>query len=363
MSYIAAIETAVPEYCHKKEAITSFFQNSTTDEKIKRKIKVVAEKSGIETRYSVIEDFSNTPENFKFFAANNSLEPEPRLTQRMAFFKENATPLALKAIKKIKNFDVIKNSITHLITVTCTGLFAPGLDIELIRELNLNPTTQRSSINFMGCNAAILALNSANAICNSIPNSKVLIVCTELCTIHFQKIYSDDYILSSSLFGDGSAAVLVDSEPPALPYIQNLKIKSFHSLVIHKGYQDMAWQLSEKGFVMNLTSYVSELINGNMKQMLSAIALDPNTIDFWAIHPGGKKIIDDFTDALNLKTEDLKQSYDVLKNYGNMSSPTVLFVLKQIIENNVKEAKMGNTIFTAAFGPGITIETMQLHYV
>ncbi len=362
MSYISAIETAVPEFCHTQEDLSVFFRNSTNDESIKRKIKVVAEKSGIEKRYSVIPDFSKDPNDFTFFAQNSSLEPAPSLTQRMDLFKENALALSIKAIKKIKNFETIKDSITHVITVTCTGLFAPGLDIGIIRELNLDPTTKRSSINFMGCNAAIVALNSANAICKSTAHSKVLIVCTELCTIHFQKNHSDDYILSTILFGDGSAAILVESDPPALPYFQGIQVKSFNSLIIHKGYNEMAWQITENGFIMNLTSYVSQMLTEELHQFLEAISLDINTVNSWAIHPGGKKILDDFAGVLKLDKKHLVESYDVLKNYGNMSSPTVLFVLKQVIENN-KNAEKGNTIFSAAFGPGLSVETMQLEYV
>jgi predicted naringenin-chalcone synthase len=214
----------------------------------------------------------------------------------------------------------------------------------------------------MGCNAAILALNSADSICNSIPKSKVLIVCLELCSIHFQKNYTDDYILSSALFGDGCAAVLVESNKSELPYYEGLKIKSFNSLLIHKGSQEMAWQITEKGFIMNLSSYVSELINGSLKEFLQSISLDKRLIDHWAIHPGGKKILDDFSETLGLDKKVLQHSYDVLRKYGNMSSATVLFVLKQVIESNIT-SKKDETIFSAAFGPGLSIETMQLQYV
>jgi predicted naringenin-chalcone synthase len=362
LSYITAIETAVPEYCHTQGKITSFYENSTSDLSVRRKIRSIASKAEIDTRYSVLSDFSNVPEDFTFFSKNSSIEPEPTLTQRMACFKTEALQLSLKAIRKIKDLESTKSSITHIITVTCTGLFTPGLDVEIIKELDLSPFTQRSSVNFMGCNAAILALNSANSICNSIPNSKVLIVCVELCTIHFQKNYSDDYILSTALFGDGCAAVMVESNSSDASSYNGLLVKSFNSLLIHKGHQEMAWQITEKGFIMNLTSYVSEMINGSMKEFLNGISLDKHSIDYWAIHPGGKRILDDFSETLDIDKTKLYHSYDVLKRYGNMSSPTVLFVLKQVIESN-ERAKKGETIFSAAFGPGLSIETMQLQYV
>ncbi len=360
MSYITAIETAVPEYCHTKKAFADFFSNATEDASIKRKIKIISDKACIETRYSVLKDYSLPAGEFEFYEKDKSLLPQPSLSKRMNIYREEAGKLSLKAVKKIKNIEKIKKSITHLITVTCTGLFAPGLDIELIRNLNLNADIDRSSINFMGCNAAILALKNANTICKSNPEAKVLIVCTELCTLHFQKQYTDDYLLSNMLFGDGCSAVLVTEKPDAIAEDKVIEVKSFNSLILHNGYNDMAWQLSETGFIMNLTSYVSVLIKENIKLMLDSLAIDANKIDYWAIHPGGKKIVDDFFETLQLDKSKAAESYDVLKKYGNMSSPTVLFVLKQVIEKAAP--KKGESIFSAAFGPGLSIETMQLTY-
>ncbi len=362
MSYLSAIETAVPQYRYHQNDLAEFFQNTAEDISIKRKMKMVAHKSGIQTRYSVLADFGNHPSDFTFFEKNWDLSPSVSLTKRMEIYKTNALQLSIAAIQKIANFGSIKNSITHIITVTCTGLFAPGMDIELIQALNLNPKTQRSSINFMGCNAAIIALNQANSICNSQPNAKVLIVCTELCTIHIQNSFTDDYLLSNSLFSDGSAAAIVSSKPQHLPEYNDLEITSFDSLIIHEGQNDMAWQLSEYGFLMSLSAYISNLINGNISKMLSDLNIQKDKINFWAIHPGGKKILDDFAKVFDFKNNEIASAYHVLKNYGNMSSPTILFVLKELMKNNEKK-RSGDTIFTAAFGPGLTIETMQLAYV
>jgi len=362
MSYIAAIETAVPKYSHTQEQVTKFYQRATIDETIKRKINVVGLKSGIEKRHSVIPDFSLEQDEYQFFPKSKNLEPTPSLSSRMKLFRENALKLSLEAVLKINDFDKIKNEITHIITVSCTGIYAPGLEIELIKELQLKRETQRSSFNFMGCNAAILALRAAAAICDSIPNSKVLVVCTELCTIHFQNNFNDDYLLSTALFADGSAAVLVQSEMPESPYYKGIKMESFHSLVIHEGENDMAWQLSETGFIMNLTSYVSELVNINMKELLDGLKLDFSLIKKWAIHPGGRKILDDFSTKMNIQKQQLIESYDTLKNYGNMSSATILFVLKNILDSSIQTIE-NESIFCAAFGPGLSIETMQLKYV
>lgn len=360
MSYITAIGTAVPDNCFSQEVLSTFYMNSTNDETFKRKIKIVAGKTGISQRYSVLKDFVGDSTNAELFS--QSSENEPGLTERMMLYKKYATQLSLNAIRQIENIDNLKKEITHIITVTCTGLFAPGLDIELIRELNLNPETQRSSVNFMGCNAAIIALKSADAICRSQPDANVLIVCTELCTIHFQKRFNDDYILSNLIFADGAAAVMMTSQPKPNGYHKTIQVNRFNSMILLKGYRDMAWQLAETGFIMNLTSYVPGLIKENILPMLDKIGLIPSEIQHWAIHPGGKKIVDDFAAALDLDKSLLTETYEVLKNYGNMSSPTVLFVLKKVLEK-AESAVVGEKLFAAAFGPGLSIETMQLQYV
>jgi predicted naringenin-chalcone synthase len=361
VSYINAIETALPDNCFSQKTFTEFYLNSTEDETNHRKINIVSKRSGIGERYSVIKDFGVAPADFEFFVKDKSLFPQPDLSTRMRLYRKHAVALSAKAIRRIQNFEEIKKSITHLITVTCTGMFAPGNDIDLINELRLNPAINRSGINFMGCNAAIIALKQADTICKADPGANVLIVCTELCTIHFQKQYNEDYILSNLIFGDGSAAVLVSSNPSG-NYSYPVKIARFDSMIAYNGYKDMAWQLSETGFMMNLSSYVSSIIKENMQPLFDAIDLKADDIQHWAIHPGGKKILDDVALALQLSTEYFRPSYDVLKNFGNMSSPTVLFVLKQLLEKQSVASK-GDRVFTAAFGPGLSIETMQLQYV
>jgi predicted naringenin-chalcone synthase len=361
MSYLQNIATAVPEYGYEQQVLTKFYTNSTEDVSVKRKVKILDAKSGTSTRYSVLEDYGLPPEQFSFFPKNQQLLPPPTLSQRMAIFKKEALPLSIKAIRNLPNFEAQKSSITHLITVTCTGLSAPGLDIELLQALSLPPTTHRSSVNFLGCNAAIIALKQADGICRSQPDAKVLVVCTELCTLHFQTIYNQDYLLCNVLFGDGSAAVLLSSQPQDDPACKNAEITHFDSFCIPDSRNEMAWQLSETGFIMNLTSYVGDLIKNNIKKMLDNVGITRESVDHWAVHPGGKKIVDNFGEALGLSATDLAASYQVLKDYGNMSSPTVLFVLKNILDKLVPQTEE-QTIFAAAFGPGLTVETMQLRY-
>jgi predicted naringenin-chalcone synthase len=261
-------------------------------------------------------------------------------------------------VNKISGFNKIKHRITNIITVTCTGLFAPGLDIELMEKLGLKPTTQRSSVNFMGCNAAVLALKQADLVCRNNKEALVLVVCTEVCTIHFQKEYSQDYILSNLLFGDGAAAMLVGPETEKISdTFRGAEIVSFHSLIIYEGCHDMAWQITDKGFIMNLTSYVSGLLNRNIESLLRSSGIHTEEVSGWAIHPGGKKILDDFCGVMQIEKEKLKESYGVLSSYGNMSSATILFVLKQMLESG---EYLNGRIYAAAFGPGLSIESLLL---
>ncbi|MBI3883662.1 MAG: type III polyketide synthase, partial [Sphingobacteriales bacterium] len=205
---------------------------------------------------------------------------------------------------------------------------------------------------------AIHALKLANAFCKADVTANVLIVCTELCTLHFQNDYTVDNITSSMLFADGAAAVLVSGNDE----LEGATIDTFYSMVALKGRQDMAWDLSSKGFLMTLSSYIADLIEEDFNELtnnaLVAAQLKKEDITHWCIHPGGKKILESVHSSLGFTNGQLKHSYDVLKDYGNMSSPTVLFVLESILASlNKKES---NKIFGAAFGPGLTMETFIL---
>jgi predicted naringenin-chalcone synthase len=225
--------------------------------------------------------------------------------------------------------------------------------------MDLDKNIFRTSVNFMGCYAAIHALKLADAICKSTPFSKVLIVCTELCTLHFQRENTADNIASSLLFGDGSAACLVVSEDVEK---EGLHIDQFYSEIVPKGKRDMAWELSSTGFLMTLSGYVPDLIEEDFSQVIQKAlkkdGVDETDVTHWCIHPGGKRILEAVQKSTGIQKEQLAASYDVLNEYGNLSSATVLFVLKKMMQ----EKKNIKKLFGAAFGPGLTIETFTAHY-
>jgi len=368
MSVIANISTALPTYKHKQTVLADFvFELFNYSPPKKKKLLLMISKSGIRYRYSVMPDFSSKKEDRLFFPKTSDLEPFPDIGYRMQYFNKPALQLCAEAIEKCIKGKVLNNQVTHLITVSCTGLSAPGLDIDIVQSLKLNSNINRTSVNFMGCYAAIHALKQADYICKSEPGAVVVVVCVELCTLHFQKAETLDNTVANLLFGDGCAAALVVSDNVATENkFKGFGIKKFHSQIDLNGKRDMTWQLSSTGFLMSLSSYIPELIEKGFKTLfqdsIDKLAIKKQDINHWAVHPGGRKILEVIQQELELKDGDLDSSYSVLKNYGNMSSPTVLFVLKDILDKKIRPDKRELT-YAVAFGPGLTMESLILENV
>ena len=330
-----------------------------TDEEQQRKIKTVFRASGIQTRYSVLEDYGKE-NDFSFFSNAEGMDPFPGTGPRMSAYKEHALSLSLDAINNCQSSNSFKpHEITHLITVSCTGMYAPGLDIDIVNKFGLKSSISRTCINFMGCFAAITAIKTADAFCESDPAAKVLIVCIELCSLHFQKDFTDDNILANALFADGAAALVIESNP-VTPH--SLFIEGYHNNIVVDGAPFMAWTIGNLGFEMRLSSDVptvlSRAIEGLVNNLLQMVHIDKEEVAYYAVHPGGKKILDAAGEKLNIPKSKLRYSYDVLRDYGNMSSPTILFVLNNLMSSG--DVRPGNQIVGMAFGPGITMESIML---
>jgi predicted naringenin-chalcone synthase len=349
MPFIEEIAIANPKFCHKQEDILKFMQ-SVAPESEHRKLKMIYQKSEIKTRYSVIPDYSTQKRTF--YPSSRDLEPFPTVEARMKLFEKEALALCLSAVSKIQK----KTNITHLITVTCTGLSAPGLDIALIKKLNLPTDIIRTSVNFMGCYAGFHALRLADSFCKSQKDAKVLIVDVELCTIHFQKTATEDNFLANALFADGASAVIVSNNNQN----SHFELKGFHTELALEGEQSMAWQVASTGFLMTLNSYVPKFLTSNIDKLI-AKSFEKNRLNFlqihhWAIHPGGSRILESIEKKLELKKVQLESSYKVLSEYGNMSSATIFFVLKELESLVMKD----ENIFACGFGPGLTMESLVL---
>ena len=326
------------------------------DSQANRKLKYLYHQSGIDSRYSVIPDYTRSAAEWVFYPPTENLEPFPSLEKRMAIYRRCAAPLSIEAIRRCLDGKQEMEGVSHLITVSCTGVSAPGLDLELLEALGLPATTFRTSINFMGCYAAVHALKLGHALVTADPGAKVLIVCTELCTLHFQQEPTVDNMLSSLLFADGAAAALIVADSDTR---KGLTLRGFYSEIVQKGKGEMTWDLSSTGFRMTLTSYVTDLIEADFEALvghaLKKSGLRREEIGEWCIHPGGKKILEAIGNSLSLGSGALDDSYEILKSYGNMSSPTILFVLQRMM-NRLGDDRT-NRVFGAAFGPGLTMET------
>ena len=362
MSYITSIGTANPNFRFQQQAIANFMvkaMNLKVDEA--RKLRALFRATGIETRSSVLSDYGREI-GFEFFTDNELVEPFPSTRQRMEVFKKQALDLSLAAVRqcreRIPSLEI--KEITHLIVVSCTGMYAPGLDIDLVKALGLNSSVSRTCINFMGCYAAFNALKLADLFCTNKKDAKVLMICTELCTIHFQKENTENNMLANALFADGSAALLVEAQPRKGI---NLTPIAFHCDLATEGEQDMAWTVGDWGFEMKLSTYVPDVIRSGIKKLtqslLAQLSLNLSDVSYFAIHPGGKKILEVIEQELNVAKDSNRYAYSVLKNFGNMSSPTVLFVLNAIW-NDLAAMDKGKKILSFAFGPGLTLESMLL---
>jgi alpha-pyrone synthase len=361
-SYICAIGTATPIHKIPQMQVADFMAQALQfGEQDTRKLKALYRVSGISQRYSVLEDYTRQNGDFTFYPNTPDLEPFPTVQQRMEVYRTHALDLSEKAVREcLTQTDASLTELTHLITVSCTGMYAPGLDIELVEKLGLSPSVQRTAVNFMGCYAAFNAIKLADAICKADPTAKVMMVCTEICTIHFQKHAEQDHLISNALFGDGAAAVLMQGKPQGE---LSLELQSFHCGLAPAGKRDMAWHIGDTGFEMTLSSYVPDLIKKGIKELTESLLKGLKTkiseISFFAIHPGGRRILEVIEQELGITRDDNRFAYQTLRDFGNMSSATVLFVLKALMDT-LTSKDQNEPVLSFAFGPGLTLESMLL---
>ncbi|WP_129656981.1 type III polyketide synthase [Rothia halotolerans] len=299
----------------------------------------------------------------------------PSTGARNAFYAREAPGLfvgaARRAVEACPGLE--PGAVTHLVTASCTGFYAPGPDLDVVRGLGLPASVKRSHLGFMGCCAAFPALRQAAEICGADPSAVVLVVCAELCSIHLRTAEDPDTIRGASLFADGAAAavvtgpdaVLASGAVPAPGTAQApageapapvLHLDRFETTVTPTGGEEMAWSIGDLGFEMVLGSYVPQIIGTHIEEATAPLVGEDRTaVRHWAIHPGGRSILDKVEETLGLSPEQLEPSRAVLRDYGNMSSATVLFVLREILRAPMDADE--ELVCGMAFGPGLTVET------
>lgn len=357
-AYIHHIETSVPQFRYSQNELRDRMKSIVEgDDRNSRIIHHLYAKSGIDFRHSVVNDFRESGSHSLFF---NGQGASPGTKNRNELYIKEGRKLYVETAQKlIRNSSFKTEEITHLITVSCTGFYAPGPDHDIIKTLHLSPATERYHLGFMGCYAAIPALKMADQICRANPDASVMVVSVELCTIHFQSNPKLDDLLSASVFADGGAGAIVSNKKP-----ENIsyQIDGFASAITEKGADDMAWSIGDYGFNMILSNYIPQLLAEGLEPFLNPVLkkfdLSVNEIDLWGVHPGGRAILDKVESTLSLPADALAASRKVLSEYGNMSSATVLFVLKELLQSPSEKDK--NQTLAMAFGPGLTLETALL---
>lgn len=349
VAYLNRIATAAPANdVHK--AFVNFAERLLDDPRAARVFRRMEERGQIEHRWSsltpAIEGSNDIIDAEGFYAFGRF----PSTAERMRRYERVAPDIAANAVAGLKLGDGARE-ITHLIVVSCTGFSAPGLDFELIRRFGLNPSVERTLVGFMGCYAAINGLKLARHIVRSEPNSKVLLVCLELCTLHLKETDDLEQILTFLVFGDGCAAALVSREPGGLA------LQSFHAALAPGTADQITWNVGDLGFDMILSGRAPRALALALRTGVGDILVGRQVadIDLWAVHPGGRSVLDAVETGLALPSNALGVSREVLRANGNMSSATILFVLARLM----RDAIPGQTGCAMAFGPGLVAETMM----
>lgn len=340
------------------QALDLMVREAQLDGERLRLARAVFARSGIGQRGSVICDASGGQSMFTGHAQ------APGTAARMEAYARLAPPLAEGAAREALQMDATDGaSVTHLVTASCTGFAAPGVDLALIARLGLRATTSRVHVGFMGCHAAINALATAAAIVQADPSRVVLLVCVELSTLHLQPTSRDDQIVSGALFGDGAAACIVRAarEAEGGDQPEAGAICATGSTIIPNSAEVMGWHVGDFGFSMTLGPRVPELIGEHVGAFLAPLLAGQGISDpraaRWCVHPGGPRVLEAVRASMNLPAEALQASREVLHDHGNMSSATVLFILQRLREHARRNAtEQRGPIVLLAFGPGLCAE-------
>ena len=349
--------TAVPEQTVNQTESTTLSEWVSADRPDRASlVRRIQRRSQVQTRGSVLltsDTKQAIDQRLPFYGVES-----PSTAERMEAYRLNASLLALKACKHaLAESQISAGVITHLITISCTGFHAPGVDCDLMDQLELSPHIQRTHVGFMGCHAALNGLRVAHAFVDADPNAVVLLCAVELCSIHMQYGWNPEHVVANTLFADGAAALVATHSESSTqePTSAGISLKASGSTLIPGTHDLMHWQIGDHGFSMGLSPKVPEAIASALRPWLSewldAHGTDLNSIQHWAIHPGGPRILQACADSLSLKEDQLSHSRHILSHYGNMSSATILFILEHMRQHGCH-----GPCVALAFGPGLCAE-------
>ena len=349
MPVLHAIGTATPRFDIGQERAAAIAAGLMgLDQKRGRSLATLYTQTGVRTRQTVIaEDGRST------YFTDDPAEG-PSTGDRMLRYRRDAPGLAEAACRDaFERTDLGPSRVTHLVTVSCTGFHAPGVDVELVRRLGLSPGVQRTMVGYMGCHGAINGLRVAAALARSDPDAVVLVCCVEICSVHFQYRPVDGAVTANALFGDGAAACLVSQAG------DGPRLRAFGSRLFDDSLGEMGWRIGDHGFVMSLSARVPGLleqhVGGWVDDWLGQRGLTRERIGSWAVHPGGPRIVEGVRRALGLSEPSVSDALAVLEAHGNMSSPTILFIIRRMLGRGEPLPMVA-----LAFGPGLAGEAVLI---
>lgn len=360
---VLSIGTAVPSTRLAQGQVRDLFAAQPgVDRRTQRLIHAAFDAAAIEHRHTVLAGLSGREPDDEMAmtvvdAAGTLLRPTTG-ARNTEFIRLAPALFAEAARSALTSAAVAPEQITHVVTVSCTGLVAPGPDYRLVRDLGLPTTVERYHLGFVGCAAGIPALRTAARICAAQPDAVVLVVCAELCTLHFRPSADPQQIVASSVFADGAAAAVVTADT-SLRGAAWLELERFGTALTEEGESDMVWTVGDAGFEMVLSAEVPRIVGREIRGAVERF-LGDDTVDAWAVHPGGRSVLDRVEAGLGLGPDALTASRAVLREYGNMSSATILFILGRFLGSVGGDSGPGRRIAALAFGPGLTVESALL---
>ena len=344
-AWLNRIGTAVPPH-DIHDAFVEFGRDTLTDWHKRMVFDRMAKMADIEHRYAIFEPGPKPRDTILDATGFYRRGAFPSTAARMALYEPHALDLAMRAVEALE-----PDGVTHLIVASCTGFSAPGLDFQIMRAAGLPDETQRTIVGFMGCFAAVNSLKLADQIVRADPAARVLVVNLELSSLHLQEDFQNvAKMLSFLLFADGASAALVTADPVGIA------LGGFRATAIANTAEMITWRIGDTGFEMHLSGQVPGRIRRWLPEFGSRL-LPPSLPALWAVHAGGRSILDAVQQGLRLGPTALRYSRDILRDYGNMSSATLMFVLQRILA----DADAVGSGMAMAFGPGLTVETFGFH--
>ncbi|MBT2282869.1 type III polyketide synthase [Paenibacillus polymyxa] len=358
---IMGIGTAWPAHrIEQKDVSARLAQALEHEPDARRWAKRIFNQCGVETRYTCEPNLLEPVDSCRYLPFTNA-EEVPTTSERMGKYKAAAVPLGLEAAgQALQDADVTSSEITHLITVSCTGQFLPGLDVRLIQQLELSPQINRIPLVFQGCAAGLKAIQLANSIVTTDQKATVLIVCVELCTLHFQPSAKRDDLYAASFFGDGASACVIGAS--GTDRNECFRLGRGHSTLLPDCAEEMIWEVGNTGFDLYLSPQIPKLLGLHLGPEVERLLEGSGLPEIWAIHPGGRGIVDAVQKLYQLTDQQVSYSRNILRDYGNLSSVTILFVL-QAIREDYRQKEEHSSGIALAFGPGLTAELLPFTYI